>query len=285
MAWTSPHGRALPDWSNGPLLMGILNITPDSFSDGGKFCAPDSALKRAEAMIAQGADIIDIGAESTRPASKKISAEEELQRLLPVLKNLRKAFSEIAISVDTYKPDVARAAIEAGADIVNDVCGAMWRNESGEAKMAQTCAELKCPVVLMHNSFDNGISGDAVEEIKKSLLQSVQICADAGVTENQIILDVGFGFGKTPAQNLEILKRIAEFRVLGKPLLLGLSRKSTLGAITGRPENMRDEETLAANAWAVSQSGADIIRVHDVAKNKIALDVLKAIRCGIKWTK
>ena len=287
MILKSPHSRNIGKAGKKVLVMGILNLTPDSFSDGGSFTTPDLALRRAADIVGQGADIIDMGAESTRPDCVKISEQEELDRLMPSLKAVRKEFPDIPISIDTYKSKVAMAAIEAGADMINDVLGARYEmaSDGASSPMAVVAAQTKAPIVLMHNCFDSPIAEreNILEKISDSLKDSARLCIESGVDKNAIVLDPGFGFGKSAAQNLEILKNMGMLKKLGYPILLGLSRKRTLGAITGRPPHERDDETAFANLYAIFSGSADIIRVHNVEKNVIALKIFEAINSPEKW--
>ncbi len=263
-----------------PIIMGIVNITPDSFSDGGKFLNPDTAIAQAKQLIAEGADILDLGAESSRPGSDPVSAEEELKRLLPVLQALKNDNSiKIPISIDTYKPEVAEACLKHDADIINDITG--MQNPA----MRKVAAERKVPVIMMHmqgtpkTMQENPQYNDVVDDIISFFEQQITLCEQEGVT--QIICDPGIGFGKTVEQNLEILKRLKEFQILGKPLLIGTSRKSFINkAIGGTPED-RVEGTIASNVIAC-MNGAHIFRVHDVKACKRALDLTNLIQNGEK---
>ncbi len=286
MILKSPHSRRIGSEDKNVLVMGILNLTPDSFSDGGAFCTPELALKRAEQIVEQGGDIIDMGAESTRPDCVKISEEEELKRLLPPLRAVRNEFPDIPISVDTYKSRVALAAVDAGADIINDVCGARFNLENGKSPMAKAAAETKAPIILMHNGFEYPADDgeDILKAVAESLKESARLCLEAGVDKDSIIIDAGFGFGKSHRQNLELLRGMPALRSLGYPILLGLSRKRTLGAVCGRPAPRRDDETAFANLYAAFSKSVDIIRVHNVEKNVIALKMFEAINSPEKWT-
>ena len=245
------------------LIMAILNITPDSFSDGGLFLDTETAVKHAERMVAEGADIIDIGGESSRPGADPVSAEAEMDRVLPVIEKLAKTI-EIPISIDTYKSSVARQALDMGACIVNDITALQ-----GDPDMAPVVARAGVPVVLMHMSgtprdmqidpyYDSLIS-----EIISFLETRIQVAVDAGISPNQIIVDPGIGFGKTAAHNLEIIRRLREFRSLGKPILIGTSRKSFIGKVLDLPADNRLEGTAATVAVAIA-NGADVVRVHAV---------------------
>lgn len=250
------------------LIMGVLNLTPDSFYDGGKYIATEKALTRIEEMVEEGADIIDIGAESTRPYSKPISAEEECERLLPFLEKVLQNF-DIPISVDTYKAKVAREALDAGAHIINDISGLKF-----DPALASTIAEFPdVPVVLMHikgtpaTMQDNPTYNDLIDDILDSLQDSIDIAKKAGIMEENIIIDPGIGFGKKLEDNLSILHRLSEFHCLGKPILVGCSNKGFIGKILDSPKEERLEGTLAAHGYAVL-NGANIIRVHDVKAHK-----------------
>lgn len=238
------------------LVMGILNVTPDSFSDGGKYCDPGLAVERAAQMVEWGADIIDLGGESTRPGYAPVPADEELARIMPVLKRLVNEIP-VPVSIDTTKAAVARQALESGAHIIND----QWALQADPA-MAGLAAEYGVPVVLMHNRKDTNyrdLIGDMVEYFRECVNTAVQ----AGIDKNKIIIDPGFGFGKTPEQNLEVLRRLKELRCLGFPILIGTSRKSTIGKVLNLPVDQRVEGTAATVAVAIA-GGANIVRVHDV---------------------
>lgn len=253
------------------LIMGILNITPDSFSDGGQFNNQDDAVKEALKMENQGADIIDIGGESTRPGAEPVTLDEELNRVLPVIKGIREK-SQIPISIDTYKAEVADRALSAGADIVNDISGLRF-----DKNMAETVAEHKVPVILMHikgeprNMQDNPEYENIFDEILEYFDKSINIALEAGISREQIILDPGFGFGKKWEDNYRLLKHLKEFKSPGYPLLIGTSRKSFIGNILDLPVDQRLEGTLATITAGI-MNGADIIRVHDV---KEAVRVIK----------
>lgn len=251
--------------------MGILNVTPDSFSDGGRWAEPEQAVARALEMLREGADIIDIGGESTRPGYAPVPAEEEMRRILPVVAALRRAAPDAFISVDTQKAAVAEAALEAGADILNDIWGLQ-----GDPDMARVAARHQCPVVVMHNQHGTEYR-ELIGDILAFFRRSLQLAAEAGLPEEQVILDPGIGFGKTPLQNLEVLRRLGELRVLNRPLLLGVSRKSTIGKVLGGlPPEERLEGTAAAVAIGIA-GGADILRVHDVRAMKRVAQVADAI--------
>jgi len=256
-------------------IMGILNVTPDSFSDGGKFHKLEDALSQAHRLIAAGADIIDIGGESTRPGAKNVPVHEELKRVIPVISALRK--KKILISIDTRKAAVAEAALSAGAHIINDISALRH-----DPRMAKVAAKYKVPVILMHmlknpkTMQKNPVYKDLIFDIMTYFQESLEIAGRAGIKENRLIIDPGFGFGKTVEHNLEILKRLKEFKVLGRPILIGTSRKSTIGKILSLPPSERLMGTAATVAIAIS-NGVDIIRVHDVAAMKKAAKMTDAI--------
>jgi len=241
------------------LVMGILNVTPDSFSDGGKYNNVDLALKHAEEMIKSGADIIDIGAESTRPyhGAEKISAEEEIERLLPILEKVL-AFSNVPVSVDTYKAVVAEEALKMGAHIINDVWGLQQ-----DAEMAKVIARYNVPVIVMHNQEGTGYERDIMAHICGFLRQSIDIALMAGIEFSNIIVDPGIGFGKTPEQNLVVMSQLEELKSLGCPVLLGTSRKRFIGEVLDVPVQDRLEGTAATVTMGITK-GVNIVRVHDV---------------------
>ena len=270
-------GRELP--FTRPLVMGVLNVTPDSFSDGGKYAKPRSAARRASEMEKQGADIIDIGGESTRPGAEPVSAETELERVIPVIESIRKK-SDIPISIDTYKAKVAEIAISAGADIVNDISALRF-----DAAMAEVVAASKVPVVLMHMQgtpdrmqqephYDNCVS-----EILKFFWVRIEFCKNAGIDKSKLILDPGIGFGKRLSDNTEILANLETFKSFSLPIMIGVSRKSFIGMInpTGSESTKRIGGSIAGALLAI-QNGANIVRVHDVAETVEAIKVIGAIR-------
>ena len=266
----SLRGKALP-LGERTLIMGVLNVTPDSFHDGGKYTSIDAALSRAETMAGEGADIIDIGGESTRPGSEGVSGEEELARVVPVIREIRKRL-DIPLSIDTTKALVARAALAEGASMVNDISGLKFG-----AGVAEAAAEYGAAMVLMHTSSrprdmqEKTEYESLVDDIIESLRESMRKAAAAGVREENIIIDPGFGFGKTAAQNLTLLKELARFRGLGRPILIGTSHKSFIGAVAEDPSGGRLEGTAATVAIGI-MNGASIVRVHDVGHmKKIAL--------------
>ena len=270
--WTSPHGRALPrDFAKRTLLMGIVNATPDSFSDGGNFLAPEAAREQACALVAAGADIIDLGAESTRPGFARVSADEELRRLLPALRAIRDALPHVPVSVDTSRPEVAEAAILAGADIINDVLaiGASGTGPAASEKyeMGQVAARLGAPLIAMHNRPTPDYA-DFWTDFLKDLNVGIDRILKSGVPANQLWIDPGFGFGKTPEQNLQIVARLREIADLGFPVLLGTSRKSTLGIVLGgKPPRERTGGDSACCALGAFH-GAACLRLHDIAAHR-----------------
>lgn len=264
------------EWGSRTYVMGILNVTPDSFSGDGIIAKGDAvelALRQAETFLNDGADILDVGGESTRPGSAPLTAEEEMERVSPVIEALHKNFPDALISIDTYKAKVAEDAIRAGAHIINDVWG--FR---ADVEIASVAAKHKTPVILMHNrsnpasvevrerlggSYIGAEYGNLLEDVKRELLVSVEIAGKAGVEETAILLDPGIGFGKTREHNLELINRLGEIRKLGYPILLGASRKSFIGFTLNLPPDQRVEGTAAAVSVGITR-GADIIRVHDV---------------------
>jgi dihydropteroate synthase len=258
-----------------PLIMGVVNITPDSFSDGGRFLNPAAAVAHARRLIDEGADLIDLGAESSRPgAAAVVSAEEELRRLLPVLRGLRDA--PVPVSVDTTKPEVMRAALAEGASVINDInalraAGAIAAVAATDASVCLMHMQGTPGTMQQHPSYDN-----VVAEVKAFLSERVRAVRDAGIAAERIAIDPGFGFGKTLEHNLELLRHLREFTQLGAPVLAGWSRKSSLGRITGKPAADRLAASVAA-ALIAAQNGAGILRVHDVAATRDALAVLAAV--------
>ena len=366
--WQSPHGRPLPVPGGRTLVMGILNVTPDSFSDGGQLLSAQAVVDRAGTMLAEGADVLDVGGESTRPGGAPVSAAEECERVLPALAALRRAFPDAPISIDTYKAEVAAATVQAGADIVNDIWGCLhgWTAEdrgriarllaeqagkpallsashhnvrqSGEAAeerwhvarllaeqagkpallptspekdrdpddapedhsdfaavfqrarlvanwprspMAESVAALRCPVILMHNRPDRDY-GDFWTDLMLDLGLSLAVAGGAGVADHQIWLDPGFGFAKDPPHNLEVLKHLDRIVELGCPVLLGTSRKSTIGLVLGSPVNERLDGTGATIVWGIQQ-GCRMVRVHDVAAMLRFVRIADAMKAGIAW--
>ena len=251
-----------------PVVMGVLNVTPDSFSDGGLFQATDTAAARARQMAVEGADIIDIGAESTRPGAVAVSAVEELARLEPVLAALS---GSIPISVDTTKADVATRAVALGAILVNDVWG-LQRDPA----MADTVASTGAALVIMHRRLEKDRDLDIVADIRRSFERSLALAAKAGVPDERIILDPGIGFAKSSRQNIEVIRRLGELKDYGRPILVGVSRKKFLGPTIGNGTEGELIGTIAA-ALAAAAAGASLFRVHDVAAHVAALKVFHAI--------
>jgi len=256
-------------------VMGIVNVTPDSFSDGGQHDSTEAAIAHALRLVSEGADVLDIGGESTRPGAKEISEAEELQRVIPVIEALAKKIT-IPIAIDTSKPGVMRAAVNAGASIINDVF-ALRRDDA-----LDVAAELKVPVILMHMQGEPGSMqaapqyDDAVAEVHSFLTQRIFACEMAGISKKNIVIDPGFGFGKSLEHNLALLAQLRRFVEMGVPVLAGLSRKSMIGNLTGRDVNDRVYGSVAA-ALIAAQNGAKIIRVHDVAATVDALKVWNAV--------
>jgi dihydropteroate synthase len=258
-----------------PAVMGVLNVTPDSFSDGGRFLAPTAAVAHGESMAADGADLIDVGGESTRPGSEPVSADEELRRVAPVIERLATSV-EVPLSIDTRKSGVARAALAAGASFVNDVSALR-----GDPAMAAVVAEAGADLCLMHmkgepkSMQEDPRYEDVVSEVKAFLESRLAFALQEGIAEERIWLDPGIGFGKTLEHNLELLRRLDEIAAIGRPVVVGASRKRFLGALTGRPELERLPGSLAAAVMAVER-GASMIRAHDVAETRGALAVAGA---------
>ncbi len=243
-------------WGSRTYVMGIINVSPDSFSGDGFDDDVQSVIDQGLRFQTEGADILDVGAQSTRPGHEEITDDEELRRLIPALEGLIDAVN-IPISVDTYKPVVARAAIETGASIINDIWGLKYN-----ANIALISAEYETPIVMMHNQPTTQYN-DLIPNMLESLNNSINVALNCGVAKRNIIIDPGIGFGKTPDQNLEIIKRLKEFSTLGYPLLIGTSRKSTIGYILESPPDQRIEGTASTIALSIAE-GVDIIRVHDV---------------------
>jgi dihydropteroate synthase len=256
-----------------PVVMGILNLTPDSFSDGGRFQDPDAALAQAARMAAEGADIVDVGAESTRPGATPLSAADEIARLEPVLAELVPRI-DVPLSIDTYKAAVAARAVELGVVAVNDV-GGLQRDPA----MADVVAQSEAAVVIMHSRSAADGDIDIMADIRQFFARSLAIAARAGIPSRHIVLDPGIAFGKTSRQNLAVIARIAELQELGQPILIGVSRKAFLGSLTDRGLSASLGGTIAANL-AAAAGGAAIFRVHDVAEHVAALRVFDLIRRG-----
>lgn len=268
-------GRIEYDLSTRTFIMGILNVTPDSFSDGGKYLEPEKAIEHAKRMIEDGADIIDVGGESTRPGSDPVRLEEELQRVVPVIKELSKVVN-VPISIDTYKSKVAEAALDAGACVVNDISAMTF-----DSDMVKVVKKYGASVVLMHikgtpkNMQENPTYDNVIEEILKYLMDRVNVARDNGI--KQIIIDPGIGFGKRFEHNIEIIRNLKVFREIGYPLLVGPSRKSFIGNILNLPPAERVEGTAAA-VTACILNGANIVRVHDVKEMKRVAMVADALK-------
>ncbi|RMD68697.1 MAG: dihydropteroate synthase [Gammaproteobacteria bacterium] len=258
--------------------MGILNVTPDSFSDGGLFFSTEAALRRAEAMVEEGAAIIDVGGESTRPGAQPVPLEEELRRVIPVIRALKRRLS-IPISIDTRKPEVMRRAVEAGASMINDVCALRAPGA------LETAAALKVPVCLMHmkgepsTMQENPVYGDVVEEVKGFLEARMEACLKAGIPRERMAIDPGFGFGKTFAHNRALFQGLERLQALGVPLLVGVSRKSMIARVLDKPPEERLYGSLALAALAVMK-GASIIRAHDVSPTVDAVKMAHAVKGG-----
>jgi dihydropteroate synthase len=261
--------------------MGILNLTPDSFSDGGRFAEPGQAIERGLALLAEGADLLDLGAESTRPGggvygggARTVPPAEELDRLLPVLEGLRRE-TDAPLSVDTRKGEVARQALAAGADLVNDV------SALGDLALGRAVAAAGCPLILMHSRGEISTMqerirfGDLLSEVRMELAQAVDRAIAAGVAADQLLLDPGIGFGKTAAHNFELVRRLGELAELGRPLLVGLSRKSSLGALAGAP--LGSAAASVGAAVSAYERGATIVRAHDVREHVEALAAARAV--------
>lgn len=257
------------DVENRCYIMGILNVTPDSFSDGGKFNNMDSALKHAEEMIRDGADIIDIGGESTRPGHQVISDEEEIARVTPVIEAVKRNF-DIPVSIDTYKSAVAEAALQAGADLVNDIWG--FRHDE---RVAQVTAEYGAACCLMHNRHEP-VYNDFLQDVADDMKECLRIAKNAGIPDDKIILDPGVGFGKTFEHNLMITNHFDVLLRLGYPVLLGISRKSMIGLALDLPVDERVEGTLATSVIGVMK-GCSFVRVHDIKENRRAIQMTEAI--------
>ncbi len=262
----------LPNLGGRTLVMGILNVTPDSFSDGGLFAGADAAITQAERLVAEGAAILDIGGESTRPGHVPVPAETEQARILPVIRAVAPRLT-VPISIDTYKASTARVALEAGARIVNDVWGLQR-----EPDIATVAAAHGAPVIIMHNRETIDAEIDIIADMLAFFERSLGIAHRAGIDDSNIVLDPGVGFGKTWAQHLEALRRLPEIRALGFPVLVGVSRKSLLGRLHDRETRPADRLTGSLAAHAVAATlGADIVRVHDVAAHVEAMRVVDAV--------
>ena len=278
-------GPRILDWGDRTYVMGVLNVTPDSFSGDGllagepapnRGAAPDpvaAAVARARAMVAEGADVLDVGGASSRPGHAAIPAADEIARVVPVIAALRAALPEVPISIDTTTPAVAAAALDAGADLLNDVWGV-----AGDDALDRIAAERRVPIVLMHNRAEARYR-NLVAEIISDLQRALDRALDAGVSWDDLIVDPGFGFGKTPDHNLELLGSLDALLVLGRPILLGTSRKSTLGKLLDLPPDQRVEATSATTVLGIA-AGVDIVRVHDVRENVRAARMADAVVRG-----
>ncbi|MFL5678884.1 MAG: dihydropteroate synthase [Chloroflexota bacterium] len=273
---TTRIGPATFRWGDRTFVMGILNITPDSFSGDGLLAGGGSddpvaaALVQARRMVAEGADILDIGGESTRPGHETVSAEEERTRVVPVIAAIRDALPDTALSVDTTKPAIAEAALAAGADLINDVWGV-----GEDDTLARLAADHGVPLVVMHNRAEP-VYRTFMPELIADLQRALERAVTLGVPWDDLIVDPGFGFGKTPDHNLELLRELGALRMLGRPILLGTSRKSTLGRVLDLPADQRLEATLATTALGIA-GGTDVVRVHDVEANVRAARMADAV--------
>ena len=268
-------GSKTLNWDNIPYFVGILNVTPDSFSDGRKYLNLKSALNRAKELLEEGAEIIDVGGESTRPFSDPVPEEEELKRVIPVIKIIKKEFPDSIISVDTYKSKVAEEALKAGANIVNDVSALRF-----DSKMVEVVKDFNCPIIIMHMQGNpktmqiNPTYKDVVKEVKEFLQKRIEFLVEKGIPFENIIIDPGIGFGKTFKHNLQILKNLESFQELNRPILIGHSRKSFIGEIINKPPFQRDGGTIGISLFAYLK-GVHFLRVHKVDLNKDALLTFK----------
>lgn len=301
-AWRSPRGRPLPAPGARTLIMGILNVTPDSFSDGNQLPTPQAVVDRAGQMIAEGADVLDLGGESTRPGAAVVSVAGELDRVLPALEAVRHAWPDVPVSIDTYKAEVATAAVQAGADIVNDVRGlthglpvserARWLAAArangatgtpspAPTPMATAVAALCCPVIAMHNRPAHDYK-DFWPDFLLDLQLSLALAAAAGIPAHQLWLDPGFGFAKDVPHNLAVVRDLARVVALGHPVLLGTSRKSTIGKVLGTEVGDRLDGTGATIVWGIQQ-GCAMVRVHDVAAMRRYVRLADALKQGLDF--
>ncbi len=266
---------ALLKQSNRIKVMGVINTTPDSFSDGGQFDTTENAFRHAQKLIADGVDILDVGGESTRPGSRNVNLDEELERTIPLIKSIREV-SDVPISIDTNKPGVMRSAVEAGATLINSITALQLENS------LEIAAELGVSVCLMHmlgtpeTMQKNPTYTDVVTEVMEFLQQRIDAAVNAGIKKSDIIVDPGFGFGKTLRHNLLLLKSLSRFKTLGVPILVGMSRKSMIGALLDKPVDQRLYGSISC-AVIAAMSGADIIRVHDVPQTLDAITMVNAI--------
>jgi dihydropteroate synthase len=275
--WLRNYHKTLTSSRLPPLIMGVLNVTPDSFYDGGQFLSPDNACAQALALISQGADIIDIGGESSKPQALPVSLNQEMDRVISVIEKIRQ-YSDVCISIDTYKPQMMTAAVEAGANIINDIYALRYEGALNQA------AKLKVPICLMHMlgqpqtmqdnpSYPQGV----MAELHQFFSERINACYAAGIEEQQLLLDAGFGFGKTVADNLILMQHLDELSCFKLPLLLGVSRKSTVGAILGKEANQCLLGSIVLAVYAVLK-GTAILRVHDVDETMQALKLIQAIQ-------
>lgn len=268
-------GSKTLNWDNIPYFVGILNVTPDSFSDGGKYLNLKSALNRAKELLEEGAEIIDVGGESTRPFSDPVPEEEELKRVIPVIKTIKKEFPDSIISIDTYKSKVAEEALKAGANIVNDISALRF-----DSKMVEVVKDFNCPIIIMHMQGNpktmqiNPTYKDVVKEVKEFLQKRIEFLVEKGIPFENIIIDPGIGFGKTFKHNLQILKNLESFQELNRPILIGHSRKNFIGEIINKPPFQRDGGTIGISLFAYLK-GVHFLRVHKVDLNKDALLTFK----------
>ena len=278
-------GRRVFEWGSRTFVMGIVNVTPDSFSGDGILAsvagshgaAAEAAAVQARRMVDEGADILDVGGESTRPGHEPVAADEETARVVPAIAAIHAALPDVPISVDTTKPEVAAAALDAGAALLNDVWGVRR-----DGAMARLAGERHVPLIVMHNRAE-ATYADVVAEVLADLAAAVELAQGLGVARENLIVDPGFGFGKTPEHNIEVMRHLRELRGLGLPVLLGTSRKSTLGRVLGGvPPEERLEATLATTALAIA-AGVDIVRVHDVLANVRAARMTDGIVRGSPW--
>lgn len=262
-----------------PLIMGILNVTPDSFSDGGRYTTVDAAAKRTEKMLAEGADVIDVGGESTRPGSDPVTAPEQIRRVVPVIESIRRSFPNLLISIDTTLSEVAEAGLQAGANMINDISGG-----AGDAKILNVAAERGIPIVLMHSKGapktmqDNPYYDDVVSEVKRVLQDRIDTAMQAGVDAERIIIDPGIGFGKRKQDNFDLLAHLDDFVGMGFPVLLGSSRKRFMGSLCNVHEPAELVTATAVTTALGVMAGVRLFRVHDVKENRQAADVAWAIK-------
>lgn len=263
------------DWKDTPYLMGIINVTPDSFSDGGEAETVEKALEKAKSMLEEGAHIIDIGGESTRPFSEPVPEDVEIKRVIPVIRAIRESFPEAIISVDTYKAKVAELALKNGADLINDISGCQF-----DKNMVKVAKDFECPIIVMHIKGTpktmqiNPYYQDVVKEIKGYFYERIDFLIQKGISFEKIILDPGLGFGKTFQHNIELLRRLDEFKELERPLLIGPSRKSFIGEIVKKPPKERDGGTAGVAIFSFLK-GVQFLRVHNVALVKDTLRTFK----------